>query len=98
MTSSASTNGTQAPATTPVTSTATRLGLARLSRFVPVLLGVTLVCTAALKVHASATEPVPETDVMSARWFQAVLVQFELAFGLWLVSGLSWRWANGLGL
>jgi hypothetical protein len=51
--------------------------------------GGLLLVAAALKGHQIATAPVPETDLLTSRWFLIALVECELALGLWFLSG--WR-------
>jgi len=62
-------------------------------------LGLLLLIAAALKGHQLATEPVPETGLLTSRWFLIGVVEFELFFGLWLLSGLypKWTWRAALG-
>lgn len=62
-------------------------------------LGLLLLVAAALKGHQLATEPVPGVDILSYRWSLMFQVEFEIVFGLWLLSGLTPRltWAAALG-
>jgi len=53
-----------------------------------IVLGLILLTAAALKGHQLATEPVAETSLFSSRWLLIGVVEFELFFGLWLLSGL----------
>lgn len=55
---------------------------------VRIVLGLILLTAAALKGHQLATEPVAETGLLTSRWFLIGVVEFELFFGLWLLSGL----------
>ena len=55
---------------------------------VRIVLGLILLTAAALKGHQLATEPVAETSLFTSRWFLIGVVEFELFFGLWLLSGL----------
>lgn len=57
-------------------------------RALQVCLGLLLLTAAGLKTHQLATEPVLETGILNSRWFLIAVVQFELFFGIWLVSGL----------
>jgi hypothetical protein len=51
-------------------------------------LGVLLLVTAGLKGYQLATEPTLGTGLLDNRWFLIFVVEFELFFGLWLLSGL----------
>ena len=65
---------------------------------VRIAVGCLLLLAAGLKGHQLATEPVSGDGVLSSRWFLIGGVEFELAFGLWLWSGLSpmWTWRSAL--
>ncbi len=52
-----------------------------------IALALILLVAAALKGRQLATAPVAETDWFSPRWFLIAIVEFELAFGLWLLGG-----------
>ncbi len=58
-----------------------------------------LLVAAGLKAHQLATEPVLGTGLLESRWFLIGVVEFELFFGLWLLSGLLPKvtWAAALG-
>ena len=56
-------------------------------------LGTLLIVAAALKGHQLLTEPLANQDVWSYRPVLILLVECELALGLWLVSGLLPRLA-----
>ena len=58
-----------------------------------------LLMAAGLKAHQLATEPVLGTGLLESRWFLMAVVEFELFFGLWLLSGLLTKvtWAAALG-
>ena len=60
-----------------------------------VVLGLVLLTAASLKGYQLATEPVAGTSLLSSRWFLITLVDVELLFGVWLLSGLYSRptWA-----
>ena len=62
---------------------------------VRVLVAVVLLTTAGLKGYQLATEPVRAAGLFESRWFLIGLVELELCFGLWLLSGsrpkLAWR-------
>jgi len=64
-----------------------------------VVLGAILLAAAALKAHQLATEPVIAPGLLNSRWFLISVVEFELLFGLWLLSGLyarpTWYAATG---
>lgn len=55
-------------------------------------LGLLLLAAAAAKGHQLATQPVAELGLLTSRWFLVAVVEFELAFGLWLLMGLYPRW------
>jgi hypothetical protein len=55
---------------------------------VRIVLGLILLTAAALKGHQLATEPVAEASLFTSRWFLICVVEFELFFGLWLLSGI----------
>lgn len=65
---------------------------------VRIVLGLLLLSAAALKGHQLATEPVVGSGLLDSRWFLIGVVEFELFFGLWLLSGLypKWTWAPAL--
>jgi hypothetical protein len=65
---------------------------------VRVMISAILLTAAALKAYQLATEPVPNRDILSYRWSLMIEVEFELFFGLWLLSGLYRRLAWGLGV
>ncbi|NIT55627.1 MAG: hypothetical protein GWN00_05125 [Aliifodinibius sp.] len=52
------------------------------------LLGILLLTTAVLKGWQLLTEPVTNEDIWSYRPFLILTVEFEIAFGIWLLSGL----------
>lgn len=59
---------------------------------------IVLPVAAVLKGHQLATEPVAGDSLFTYRWSMVLQVEFELALGLWLLSGL-WRrlaWATAL--
>ncbi len=53
-----------------------------------VALAVLLLVAAGLKAHQLMSQPVFGTGLMESRWFLIAVVEFELLFGLWLLSGL----------
>jgi hypothetical protein len=57
-------------------------------RIVYLVLGALLLVAAVLKTHQLATEPVVGNGLLESRWFLALVVQFEILLGLWLISGL----------
>src|SRR5262249_6579631 len=67
------------------------------SRFIPFLVGGVLLAAAILKAQRLLTEPAAGTGLLESTWFQAVLVEVEVACGLALWFGL-WpavtRWAS----
>jgi hypothetical protein len=55
---------------------------------VRMILGLVLLAAAALKGYQLATEPTLEKGLLTSRWFLILEVEFEIAFGLLLLSGL----------
>ncbi|MFC1781165.1 MauE/DoxX family redox-associated membrane protein [Planctomycetota bacterium] len=51
-------------------------------------LGILLLTAAALKGWQLMNEPVANNNIWSSRWFLIMTVEFELALGIWLLSGL----------
>jgi len=58
------------------------------ARIVTMLLGILLVVAAGLKGYEVMTQPAVEKDIFSARWFLIFQVEFEIALGAWLLSGV----------
>lgn len=62
---------------------------------VRIALGLLLLTAAGLKGYELATEPVAQTGLLTSPWFLIGVVEFELFFGLWLLTGLyrrlTWR-------
>lgn len=48
-----------------------------------------LLTAAGLKAYQLATEPTAETSLLTSRWFLLLVVEYELALGLWLIAGLG---------
>jgi hypothetical protein len=61
-------------------------------------LGGVLLAGAGLKWHQLALEPYVATGPFGSRWFQALLVEYELALALWLCAGCcaGWLWRVSL--
>ncbi len=57
------------------------------ARSVPIVLGAVLLAAAAFKTHQLTSGPMPENSLFTSRWFLIGLGEFELALGLWLLSG-----------
>lgn len=57
------------------------------------LLGLLLLTGAVLKGYELLTEPAANTDIWSNRYFLIFVVEFELALGIWLLSGLFRKFA-----
>lgn len=53
------------------------------------VLGVLLLVAAGLKLHGLAIEPVGAAGFFSAPWVQMLIVEWEIALGIWLVWGVS---------
>ncbi|MBN2590404.1 MAG: hypothetical protein JXA96_11125 [Sedimentisphaerales bacterium] len=64
------------------------------------VLGVLLLTAAVLKGWQLINEPLADNNIWSSRWFHIMIVEFELAMGIWLVSGLfnKTAWLATLGL
>ncbi len=67
---------------------------------VRLLLAVVLLLAGGLKAYQLATEPVIGTGLLDSRWLLMATVEFELFFGLWLLSGIlpKLTWTAALGL
>jgi hypothetical protein len=50
------------------------------------------------KAHHAATQELLERDVSSSRWFWIAIILFELALGLWLISGFHERVARWIAV
>jgi hypothetical protein len=61
---------------------------------VRIALALLLLTAAGLKGYQLATEPVLGGGLLESRWFLIAVVEFEILFGLWLLSGLApgWTW------
>ena len=53
------------------------------------MLGVLLLVAAGLKLHGLAVEPIGAAGFFSAPWVQMLVVEWEIALGIWLVWGVS---------
>jgi len=51
-------------------------------------LGVLLLTAAVLKGWEVMNEPLANNNIFSSRWYHIMIVEFELAMGIWLVSGV----------
>lgn len=58
------------------------------------LLGTVLIIAFALKGYELATGPALETHFATSRSFLVLLVEYELALGFWLLSGICRNWAR----
>lgn len=56
--------------------------------------GMVLLTAAGLKAFQLLTGPILETGLLDSRWFLICIVEFELLFGLWLLSGLVPAWSD----
>ena len=61
-------------------------------------LGLFLLTTAGLKAYQLATEPTPESSLLTSRWFLTGVVELELLLGLLLLSNLIPRYVRGASL
>lgn len=61
------------------------------SVLVRILVGGVLLLAASFKAYQLATEPTPETGLMTSRWFLTAVVEFELLLGLCLIFGVFAR-------
>jgi hypothetical protein len=68
------------------------------ARAIPVLIGVVLLTAAALKIQQLATDASQENSLFTSRWLLTGLVEFELALGLWLLSGAHPKQARRMAL
>ena len=61
---------------------------------VRIALGLVMLFAAATKGYQLATEPVLGEGLLNSRWLLIGVVEFELFFGLWLLSGIrpTWSW------
>ena len=57
-------------------------------RVMRVFIAVVVLTAAAMKAHQLATTPDLGKGLLHARWFNILVVEFELAFGIWLLVGL----------
>ena len=48
------------------------------------LLGILLLTAAVLKGWQLMNEPLANNNILSSRWFHIMIVEFELAIGIWL--------------
>jgi len=62
------------------------------------LTAAVLLAAAGLKAHQLMTQPTPEQDLLSSRWFLIPWIEVELALGLWLLTGLARRAAWGAAI
>ena len=64
-----------------------------------VLIGILLLISAGTKAHMLATTPTIAGGIFESRWFQIFVMEFELAFAVWLVAGLMPRitWCAAVG-
>lgn len=71
----------------------------KVSNLVLKALGMLLLLAAVLKGYELLTVPVADSDIWSNRYFLIFTVEFELALGIWLLSGLFKRaaWLVALG-
>jgi len=56
-----------------------------------VLIGLLLLISAGTKAHMLATQPILGEGFLQSRWLQIAIVEFELAFSVWLFAGLMPR-------
>ena len=52
------------------------------------LAALVLLAAAGLKAHQLATEPVISAGLLDSRWFLIATIEYELFFGLWLLSAI----------
>ena len=67
---------------------------------VRIIAAAVLLVAAGLKTHQLATEPILGTSILDSRWLLMATVEFELFFGLWLLSNIMPRatWMSAIGL
>jgi hypothetical protein len=56
-------------------------------RIVSRLIGLLLLAAAGLKLQGLAVDPVARVGLFSAAWVQVAVIEFELALGIWLLTG-----------
>jgi uncharacterized membrane protein YphA (DoxX/SURF4 family) len=61
---------------------------------VRLVVAAVLLLAAGLKAYQLATAPVLDEGILHARWFNILVVDFELFFGIWLPYGLLPQWTN----
>lgn len=61
---------------------------------VRIVAGLVLLVAAGLKGYQLSTEPLLPMSGVDSRWFLNCVVEFELLFGVWLLSGLARRWST----
>ncbi|GHT41904.1 hypothetical protein FACS189443_4280 [Planctomycetales bacterium] len=71
-----------------------RLGVSRGGTIVRFFVAAVLLLAAGLKAYQLATVPFLGEGILHARWFNILIVNFELFFGIWLVYGLLPQWTN----
>ena len=62
-------------------------------------LGIVVLTAAVLKAHQLATQPSLGEGLLHARWFNILVVEFEIFFGIWLLLGLMPKltWLASIG-
>ncbi|MDR1477898.1 MAG: hypothetical protein LBJ00_03045 [Planctomycetaceae bacterium] len=55
--------------------------------FVRFLVALILLVAASLKAHQLSTTPTLDNEIFHSRWFNVLVVEFELFFGLWMAFG-----------
>ncbi len=68
------------------------------SQVVSMTLGAILVVAAGLKAHELATRPLPNSGIQNNRLMLTAVVEIEILFGLWMLSGLYPLVARTLGI
>lgn len=64
-----------------------------------ILIAVILLVAAGMKMHQLATMPSFGEGILHATWFNFLVVEFEIFFGLWLISGMmpTLTWLTSFG-
>jgi len=53
-----------------------------------IFIGLVIMTAALMKAHMLSTTPILGDGPLNARWFNIIVVEFELVFGIWLLVGL----------
>jgi len=65
---------------------------------VPGFPAAALVAASYLKIYQLTVDPFYRLPFIGSRWMTLGIAQVELLIGLWLISGVGWRWAKWVGI